>query len=491
MNGILGRLLQLACIALVAFNSAQAQVARIIGGQGAAEGEWPWMVSIFPAGRNPAAPFEGHFCGGALIAPQYVVTAAHCVADFVGYADELEVVVGRTRLSSSSGSRSLVQSVVVHPDFNSFLLRNDIALLKLTAPVPQLPIDLILPGEEALWAPGTLSTIIGWGQTDPIYPILPDLLQEAVVPVQSDTTCQNNLGLLYSASAHMCAGQLASFPGAGDGIDACNGDSGSPLMVPNGLGWKLAGLTSWGFECASHATYGVYTRVASYAAWAYSFPPAPPYVRQFPSLAPYDFPLVGTQLTCLPGTWSGDNLQFFYQWFRVGESQDLPISGAQSATYTLSEDDSDTYVYCLVTASNSSGVANGVTDWVGPVFGAEPTPFPTIAPLDFTGPFTSKQKAICKKKKCQVEMNAEDDQSSIAGVEGTVLFEPKGCGSSGSKACAKARRARILDAIPTDSGTWMFSFKVKFAGNGQVIVRGRDTLGNIQIKPTKVKFKAS
>lgn len=491
MKTKIGALVLCACMAVLStLDSAHAQIGRIINGHGASEGEWPWMVTIFPAGGTPANPSTGHFCGGVLIAPQYVVTAAHCVSSSEGYPEDIEVVVGRTRLSSSAGSRSLVQSIVVHPNFDNFLLRNDIALLKLTAPVPQQPVDLVVAGDEALWSAGTNATIIGWGQTNPIYPILPDLLQEAVIPIQSDATCQEDLGLLFDSSAHLCAGVLSS-PGSGDGVDACYGDSGSPLLVPDGLGWKLAGLTSWGFECASSSTYGVYTRVASYSSWVYSFPPAPPYLRSYPTLAPYEGSAVGTSVTCLPGNWSGDDLQYNYQWFRAGDSQDFPIAGAQNATYTLSSADVSTYVYCLVTASNSSGVANGVSDWVGPVYDADPVP--TVTPLDVAGPLTTKRGAFCKKHRCQIEVSADDDQNSVAGVEGTVSFQPKGCNGSagGSKACVAARRARILDATQTDTGTWKFSFKVKGAGSGQIMVRGRDSVGNIQARPTKVKFSAS
>ncbi|MBN8547727.1 MAG: serine protease [Deltaproteobacteria bacterium] len=489
----LSRLVHIGLLAVVlAASTVDAQISRIINGHGASEGEWPWMVTIFPAGQDPANPIQGHFCGGALVAPSYVVTAAHCVADLVGFPEEVEVVVGRTLLSSVSGARRAVKSIVVHPSFNGSLLRNDIALLKLVSPVPQMPVELVLPGEEALWEAGTLATIIGWGQTNANLPIIPDLLQEAIVPIQSDLTCHDTLGLFFDPSAHLCAGTLSS-AGTIDGVDSCYGDSGSPLMVPSASGWKLAGITSWGFGCASSVTYGVYTRAAAYANWVYSFPPAPPIVRAFPGLAPYDAPTVGTTLTCLPGQWSGDNLVFTYQWFRSGLESDLPITGAHSASYVLSSDDVDQYLYCLVTATNVSGVANGASDFVGPVYDDGPQPEPTISPLDVTGPRSTKQRAFCKKRKCQVDVRASDDRSEVAGVEAVMTFQAKDCvGDAGSsRSCVAANRVRILDARALGDESWRFSFRIKRAGSGKLIVRARDSLGNIQSRPTRVSFSGS
>jgi trypsin len=214
----------------------------IVGGSDTSTDDYPWMVALTGAAGSP-------YCGGALVAPDRVVTAAHCVAG--RDPDELTVVAGRTDMRTDEGVESGVEQVWVHPDFNGDPMRgDDLAVLTLD----REPGSGTIPIEEdpGAYQPGRPATVLGWGYTDEDGPSSP-VLQEAEVPLRSDSDCSQTYPQ-YDPEEMVCAG----YPDGGR--DACYGDSGGPLIADG----RLIGVVSWGTGCARPGLPGVYTRISSY-----------------------------------------------------------------------------------------------------------------------------------------------------------------------------------------------------------------------------------
>jgi len=270
-----------AALALPAGPAAAGDTAapQIAGGSKARAGEFPWQVALLYA--DEADAFEAQFCGGTLIGPDWVVTAAHCVYDRrVEPAESIDVLVGTTRLGRG-GRRVDVRRIVVHPRYRERSGVNDIALLQLAAPVAERPLPLLTRGREArLAAAGTLAIATGWGSTVARGARYPRDLRKVALPIVTNRVCNDRRAHDGDVTAAMlCAGFAAG------GKDTCDGDSGGPLIVPDGHGGAvLAGVTSWGARCAAPRKYGVYTRVARYAGWIERVVSAPRRaVRQRPS----------------------------------------------------------------------------------------------------------------------------------------------------------------------------------------------------------------
>ena len=244
-------------------NAASLKQERIVGGtEVTSESEYPWVVLL----SNSASP-SGFFCGGSLISDEWVVTAAHCVADLNG--SNVYAFVGEFDQSTIDITPNLISRVIVHAAYNDVTSDNDIALLRLSTPeVVITPVSLITPELattlEAV-ADDLVSdiTVIGWGDTkDPVSNTYPTVLREVDMPYVSNTVCNLPLHLGGQVTANMmCAGLPEG------GVDSCQGDSGGPLLYLDNGSWYLSGIVSWGYGCAEPNKYGVYTRVENYLGW--------------------------------------------------------------------------------------------------------------------------------------------------------------------------------------------------------------------------------
>jgi secreted trypsin-like serine protease len=238
---------------------------EIIGGGLADPGEYPFMVALLQ--RRVDDRYQGQFCGGSLINETAVLTAAHCVVNDViqRRANRVDVLIGSNRLAPGPGRRLHVTAVHVHPGYNPRTSGNDLAVLELAEAATEDPIPVIGPGHFDLWDPGTVATVIGWGDRDRrdnvnAYPVR---LYEVTVPIVSNAQCTNAYRGAYLKAKMVCAGDLAN-----GGRDSCQGDSGGPLFVPDGgSGVVQVGIVSFGAGCGIARFPGVYTRVARYASF--------------------------------------------------------------------------------------------------------------------------------------------------------------------------------------------------------------------------------
>ncbi|XP_008066754.1 transmembrane protease serine 2 [Carlito syrichta] len=249
--------ISLRCIAC-GVTSNMSRQSRIVGGENAALGEWPWQVSLHVQ--------DVHVCGGSIISPEWIITAAHCVEEPLNNPRHWTVFAGILKQSYMFyGSGYRVEKVISHPSYDSKTKNNDIALMKLQTALSfndrVKPVCLPNPGmrlepEQTCW-------ISGWGATQEKGKTS-DMLNAARVRLIEPWRC--NSRYVYNSlitPTMICAGFLQGT------VDSCQGDSGGPLVTQKNSIWWLIGDTSWGSGCAKANRPGVYGNVTVFTDWIY------------------------------------------------------------------------------------------------------------------------------------------------------------------------------------------------------------------------------
>jgi trypsin len=228
----------------------------IVGGGKAKTSKWPFMAAVMRSGRL--------HCGGSVIAPTKVLTAAHCIQQF--NPASLTVVVGRAKLNGrGAGQTVAVARGAPHPDFKR-TGRHDVGILTLAEPVNVPLLALPTPEEAAeLSRVGRVLRVAGWGARNPFGISLSNRLKRTTERIRSNKRCRRAYRRLYSGKTMICAlgRKLKRFGRPAIHTTACSGDSGSPLVAPSSLGPRAIGTVSYGGAfCGIGAAPTVYARVS-------------------------------------------------------------------------------------------------------------------------------------------------------------------------------------------------------------------------------------
>ena len=214
-------------------------------GQGVPDGKYPFLVALGRADRSGDFLWRNQFCGGSLIAPSYVLTAAHCVAG--NSPSQLTIVVGRTDLTTSTGEVRDVAAITVHPGYNPRTIGHDVAVLQLAEPVESVaPIALVETGDPSLQEAGDGVTLTGWGDTlrGPHLGrpgVFRSRLQERAVAVVGDGACNRQW-----RKAGYRRGIAQELVVCTSSRKAGHGDSGSPVFASVEGSYVQVGIVSGG-----------------------------------------------------------------------------------------------------------------------------------------------------------------------------------------------------------------------------------------------------
>jgi len=230
---------------------------RIVGGEEAKQGDYPFMTALVSRESEDIRPF----CGASFIGGRYVLTASHCLEGTE--AENLSVwISGYDTQTPEGGQKVNVAQIYMHEEYFSDF--KDVAILELEQEIQGVtPVKLMTAEMEAELQDGQLFTVMGWGNMDPAAGAFPNILHQVEVPLFNHVSCTEN----YAQNGQRVAEHMlcAGFPEGKK--DSCQGDSGGPLIYKHNDEWYQAGVVSWGNGCALEGFPGVYANVGKFQQW--------------------------------------------------------------------------------------------------------------------------------------------------------------------------------------------------------------------------------
>jgi trypsin len=507
-----------------------APAGAVVNGANAADGDWPWQVQLL---IGPS------MCGGSLVAPDRVVTAAHCTVGFNGG----DITVYSGSRTSWAGVQTAVAEVGEHPSAQvsdpSLPPRSDVSILKLTGNVSAgQAVDVVgtTLADNALWDTADDELwVTGFGLTTPgpLGGDIADTLQEALVPRVSDAGCgapatAGGWGVDFSASDMVCAIDLVNDK------DACNGDSGGPLVArastdpasqADPADWKLVGVVSWGSPyCGGIGDPnpapdppGVYARLGASSLNAFAQPTAAvtwkPQATGSPQLT--GTAAVGSTLTCQPATWEPTPSTTERQFWSFASPDDVePQFRAIGGQYTVTSSDAGRLIACLELAENAGGLGYATSTFSdrvptpeapapspAPQVIAPPPGQPAVLPLpptsastqpDTTAPTSRYAGRSCRARRCTIAVVVNDDRTSPLLLRAKLVRLVRSRCRRGGRV-RRCTRQRPVNVTVERIAATLFEVRTP-----QLVRRGRyrlrawasDSARNEQARPLVVTFTA-
>jgi secreted trypsin-like serine protease len=342
LRAVICRLLIVLLLTLAGAAPAEA----VVGGRDVAPDEYPWLAS------SPG-------CTGALVAPDRLLTAAHCVHGRLPSA--MDWRLGPTVIGHGRAIR--VVSIASHPDFdgNAPVSAHDVAVLRVDPPVTDVePLRVAGPQDSALAQPGSPVRTVGWGATQTAgTPTRPAFAGPSQTPHEGDlaTVSFADCDRWYRHAPAdptpiprgvLCAGAA--------GIAACVGDSGGPLLARDGAGaWVALGVFSFTQRCGADGDPGAWTDLLSARDFVTAAEPTwAPVPQGRPRIT--GRARVGAVLRCVAPRWTGPTQEVRYRWAVRGRMPLTPPT-ARSPEHRVTRTEAGKPLTCAVAASNAGGFA--------------------------------------------------------------------------------------------------------------------------------------